>query len=160
MIATTVRDFEIRVVIRSRKHSVRIESVEICAIKHLFAVLYVLYSLQNRVVIRNAEYGVNFGKFLFESICVSLRKATSHNDFFALARIFCGNRAQNLVYGFFFCFVDKCAGVDDDNVGFFLAADERVSAAHEAREHFFGIYPVFIATERYCAYSHSSSSSL
>ena len=97
MIAASVGNFEIGVVIRRSEHSTLVKLVEIGATKHLFTLFDVLYGIQNFVVVGNAQNRVHFGKFFFESVGISLRKAPRNDDLFAFRGGFCRDCVQNFV---------------------------------------------------------------
>lgn len=82
MIAASVGNFEIGVVIRRSEHSTLVKLVEIGATKHLLpsSTSSMVFKF---VVVGNAQNRVHFRKFLFESVGISLRKAPRNDDLFA-----------------------------------------------------------------------------
>ena len=99
-------------------------------------------------VCADTHYGINLGDFLDNFFLVSLRKATRDNNLADNAFLFQFNHVKNIFDGFFFCVINKAAGVNDNDVTAVNVINDFPTLGIHHCKHMLGINLIFGAAER------------
>ena len=103
-----------------------------------------------------AQYGVHLRQFFKNLLPVAFRQASRDNDRLQMPVLFQPGDIQDIVNGFFFCTLNKRAGIDDDNVCVNVLRCDLISRLHDFMEHDLGVKLIFGATQRNKSDLHST----